>query len=296
MTKTSLELEDLEKGAVSNATEQDENDGAVEHGMKNGGTEGIDSSGDVGVPGTQSVIDTENKDTHQSIQVTNAEQIELNIKEVQPEVEKPQAHILRRMLCGYFKKFTGVKGHKNPYQRPTIPFMFVTFIASFIAISILGVLHYYAIIDQLPHANPNVQLQVVAMLVGSFGASAVLVYGEIKSPLAQPRNLVGGHFVSALVGVIWKVILIQIPLGNWFYPWFCGLAVASAVVAMQITRTTHPPGRGATALIAVMSPLFPWYGFQYLFVPILSGSLIMLIVALLVDNLKPESRYPLYWI
>ncbi len=38
-------------------------------------------------------------------------------------------------------------------------------------------------------------------LIGSFGASSVLVYGAIQSPLAQPRNLVGGHFVSALVGV-----------------------------------------------------------------------------------------------
>ena len=39
------------------------------------------------------------------------------------------------------------------------------------------------------------------LMIGSFGASAVLVYGAIKSPLAQPRNLVGGHFLSALVGV-----------------------------------------------------------------------------------------------
>ena len=35
----------------------------------------------------------------------------------------------------------------------------------------------------------------LTLLIGSFGASAVLVYGAIKSPLAQPRNLIGGHIV-----------------------------------------------------------------------------------------------------
>src|SRR5512134_3032247 len=41
----------------------------------------------------------------------------------------------------------------------------------------------------------------LSLLIGSFGASAVLIYGAIKSPLAQPRNLVGGHVLSGLAGV-----------------------------------------------------------------------------------------------
>ncbi len=39
------------------------------------------------------------------------------------------------------------------------------------------------------------------MVIGSFGASAVLIYGAVRSPLAQPRNFVGGHIISAIIGV-----------------------------------------------------------------------------------------------
>jgi hypothetical protein len=40
------------------------------------------------------------------------------------------------------------------------------------------------------------------LLIGSFGASAVLLFGANDSPLTQPRNLVGGHVLSAIVAVI----------------------------------------------------------------------------------------------
>jgi CBS-domain-containing membrane protein len=83
------------------------------------------------------------------------------------------------------------------------------------------------------------------LVIASFGASAVLIFGAIKSPLAQPRNLVGGHVVSALVGVtVFKL------LSPW--AWLAaGVAVGTAIAAMHATKTLHPPA-GATSLIAVM--------------------------------------------
>ena len=93
------------------------------------------------------------------------------------------------------------------------------------------------------------------MVIGSFGASAVLIYGELKSPLAQPRNFVGGHLFSSIVGVIIKLVLTYTGKAQeWLQPWACALSVATAIFVMHLTRTTHPPG-GATALIAVTSPL-----------------------------------------
>ena len=81
-------------------------------------------------------------------------------------------------------------------------------------------------------------------MIASFGASAVLVYGAVRSPLAQPRNLVGGHVVSALVGVtIWK--LCQHTPG-WRKPGGRDLHRCHA-----LDPTLHPPG-GATALVAVI--------------------------------------------
>jgi len=136
----------------------------------------------------------------------------------------------------------------------------------------------------------------LTMLIGSFGASAVLIYGEVRSPLAQPRNFIGGHFVSSLVGIIIRLILSYTGKAEfWLTPFACALAVASAITFMHLTRTTHPPG-GATALIAVTSPLYPWAGFQYIFMPILPACIIMLLIALIVNNLRPATTYPLYWL
>lgn len=126
-------------------------------------------------------------------------------------------------------------------------------------------------------------------LIGSFGASAVLLYGAILSPLAQPRNLLGGHLLSALVGVaVCKLCGAT--------PWLAApLAVASAIALMQATRTLHPPG-GATALIAVIGgPKIQDLGFGYALVPVGLGALIMLLVALVVNNLCRSRRYPVCW-
>ncbi len=129
----------------------------------------------------------------------------------------------------------------------------------------------------------------LTLLVGSLGASAVLVYGAIKSPFAQPRNLVGGHVISGLVGVA----CFQLFGGTLWLA--AALAVSLAIAAMLVTKTVHPPG-GATALIAVIGgPKVHALGFLYPFVPAGLGALILLAVALLVNNLSRNRKYPEYW-
>ena len=123
-------------------------------------------------------------------------------------------------------------------------------------------------------------------LIGSFGASSVLVYGVIQSPLAQPRNLIGGHVISAIIGVtIYKLL----PEILWLT---APLAVASSIVLMQITKTLHPPG-GATALIAIAgSDKVKNLGYWYVLSPVLSGALILLAVALITNNMAHDRQYP----
>ena len=65
-----------------------------------------------------------------------------------------------------------------------------SWIGSFLGIAAVSLIHY-KILNQTD----------LAMIIGSFGASAVLIYGAPRSPLAQPRNLIGGHILSAIVGV-----------------------------------------------------------------------------------------------
>ncbi len=111
-----------------------------------------------------------------------------------------------------------------------------------------------------------------------------------RARFAQPRNLVGGHIVSGLVGVICYQLF-----GGTI--WFASaLAVSLAIVSMMLTKTLHPPG-GATALIAVIGgPKVHALGFLYPFVPAGLGALILLAVALLVNNLSRNRKYPEYWL
>ncbi len=153
--------------------------------------------------------------------------------------------------------------------------IFWTFLGGFFGIGIIGFIssRYFTVNDNL-------------FLIGSFGASAVLVYGATNSPLAQPRNLVGGHVISAVVGVtMHKLIPGEIWLSS-------ALAVSTAIVMMQITKTVHPPG-GATALIAnIGSDKIKALGYLYVFSPVFTGVIILLIVALIFNNIPKNRFYP----
>lgn len=150
----------------------------------------------------------------------------------------------------------------------------LTFIGSFVGIGLIGLLNSKYLI-----ASDNL------FLIGSFGASSVLVYGLINSPLAQPRNLIGGHLICAIIGVtVFKLFSGEL----WFA---CALAVSLSIVAMQITKTLHPPG-GATALIAVTGgDRIKDLGYFYVLSPVLSGVLILFAVALIFNNLR-HRKYP----
>jgi len=122
------------------------------------------------------------------------------------------------------------------------------------------------------------------LLIGSFGASAVLLFGAHDSPLAQPRNLVGGHLVSALIAVAIVALFGSGSLAM-------ATAVGLSIFLMYFTRTVHPPG-GATALIGVQGHA----GYGFLLFPVLAGVLILLAVALFTNNIVHHRQYPKNWI
>jgi len=142
----------------------------------------------------------------------------------------------------------------------------------------------------IAYVNANIFEKIdLLMIIGSFGASAVLIYGAIKSPLAQPRNLLGGHILSAVVGVASYQLFHA-------HPWFSSaIAVATAIAVMHATKTLHPPG-GATALIAVIGgEKIHSLGYLYALMPAGGGALIMLVIALLVNNVPKNRKYPEFW-
>ena len=154
----------------------------------------------------------------------------------------------------------------------------------------LGIL----VIELLNHISPT---KDTIFLIGSFGASAVLVYGAPNAELSQPRNLIGGHVLSAIIGVSVAQIQISTHVFDDYIYLTSSLAVALSIICMHYTRTLHPPG-GATALIAVLGgEQIQRLGWVYVFCPVGLGAIAMMLIGLIVNNISrnPKRHYPRYW-
>lgn len=183
------------------------------------------------------------------------------------------------VIVKYFKKMRGFD--TSPPRKPLSKIAW-SWLGSFLGIYLIGVLSQYASDD----------LRSSFFLIASFGASAVLVFGAPQLDFSQPRNLLGGQALSALTGVaLYKYLSLDIIT-------LAALSVSVSILIMHLTRTLHPPG-GATALIAVIgSDKLHEMGYMFVLTPVLLGSLVMLTVALLVNNLSANEkrRYPRYWL
>lgn len=170
----------------------------------------------------------------------------------------------------FFKQFKKI--NSEPLEKSNLVW---SWIGSFLGILCISYFHRDILADK-----------DLTLVIGSFGASAVLVYGAVNSPLAQPRNLIGGHILSAIIGVIsFKLFSSNILLCSAF-------AVSTSILIMQLTLTLHPPG-GATALIAVVgSEQIHDLGFLYVLIPVTTGAFILLIIAIIVNNIPKHRYYP----
>jgi CBS-domain-containing membrane protein len=122
------------------------------------------------------------------------------------------------------------------------------------------------------------------LVMGSFGASCFVLFILPDSPFAQPRNVIGGHFVSTLVGLVF----LHIVGPEW---WSMAAALAVALVCMQLFRVPHPPA-GSNPLIVFLVNA----NWEFLLMPSLVGSLLLVAVALFYLNLSKEKSYPAYWV
>jgi CBS-domain-containing membrane protein len=127
--------------------------------------------------------------------------------------------------------------------------------------------------------------QGVPLLMAPFGATCVLLFAAPDAPLAQPRNVVGGHFISSLVGLLFLKFVGAGPVEM-------GLAVGLAIALMQLTRTVHPPA-GADPLVVMMSSNTGW---SFLAAPVLASAVLLVLIALLINNVGPAKRWPRYWL
>ena len=119
-------------------------------------------------------------------------------------------------------------------------------------------------------------------IAGSFGSSMVLLFGFPESPFAQPKNVFFGHLVTALVGV---VFVIFIPLPMYINIAF---AVGVGIFLMILLNVVHPPAGGNPIIVIIGS-----VSFDYLILPIMSGCLIIISLAILINRFILKKKYPL---
>ena len=119
-------------------------------------------------------------------------------------------------------------------------------------------------------------------LAASFGSSMVLLYGFPESPFAQPKNIFFGHLLTALVGVIF-VNFIQLPIFI-----IIPVAVGFGIFLMIILDVVHPPAGGNPIMVIIGSA-----SFDYLFSPIITGTIIILLFGVILNKYILKKNYPL---
>jgi CBS-domain-containing membrane protein len=132
----------------------------------------------------------------------------------------------------------------------------------------------------------SLETEIVKAFIIPFGATAVLVFAAPAAPFSQPRNVIGGHLISGLVGVTVMIIFKE---NAW---WTLALANGFAIALMVATKTIHPPA-GATSLLPVVNNIT---SFEWLLAPVLVGCLFFIVVGVFYNNLWAKRKYPSFWI
>ena len=118
-------------------------------------------------------------------------------------------------------------------------------------------------------------------LIASFGSSMVLLYGYPESPFAKPKNILFGHLITSLIGILFYNF---IPLPIYI---LIPLAVGLGVGLMILLDVTHPPA-GGNPIIVILGSV----SFDYLFSPILTGCLIIIAFGILLNKFVAQKKYP----
>ena len=127
-------------------------------------------------------------------------------------------------------------------------------------------------------------------LATSFGSSVVLVFGYSNNEFAQPKNVLFGHLLCTLVGIIF-VMLFKISQDRSIFFLAIGLAVGFSVMLMMAFKIVHPPAGGNTIVVMLTQD-----SFQFLIFPIMVGAVTIIIGGVIYNRFILKKKYPLKWL
>jgi len=127
-------------------------------------------------------------------------------------------------------------------------------------------------------------------LAASFGSSVVVVFGYPENEFSQPKNVLLGHLLCALVGIIF-VTLFNITQDRSIFFIAIGLAVGISVMLMMAFKITHPPAGGNTIVVMLTQD-----SFQFLVFPIMVGAITIIIGGVIYNRFILKKNYPLKWL
>jgi len=127
-------------------------------------------------------------------------------------------------------------------------------------------------------------------LAASFGSSVVVVFGYPENEFSQPKNVLLGHLLCALVGIIF-VTLFNITQDRSIFFITIGLAIGISVMLMMAFKITHPPAGGNTIVVMLTQD-----SFQFLVFPIMAGAITIIIGGVIYNRFILKKNYPLKWL
>ena len=127
-------------------------------------------------------------------------------------------------------------------------------------------------------------------LAASFGSSVVVVFGYPENEFSQPKNVLLGHLICTLVGIVF-VTLFKISQDRTIFFLALGLAVGISVMLMMYFKITHPPAGGNTIVVMLTQD-----SFQFLIFPIMVGAITIIIGGVIYNRLILKKNYPLKWL
>ena len=148
----------------------------------------------------------------------------------------------------------------------------------------IGVLAYITIQSILAGTNYGL------WLAASFGSSVVVVFGYPENEFSQPKNVLLGHLLCALVGIIF-VTLFNITQDRSIFFITIGLAIGISVMLMMAFKITHPPAGGNTIVVMLTQD-----SFQFLVFPIMVGAITIIIGGVIYNRFILKKNYPLKWL